>query len=78
MPPNKRVLPVRTMQASKILARLSSIHYWPFKDKQFAALINESKDDEIEMLAYCAIGSTDEDFRSRIERAYNAKYQSNK
>lgn len=71
MPPK----PIRSIQAGRILARLHAIHYWPFKDKQFAALINEGGDEDIEFLAYCAIASTDEDFKSRIERAYNAKFR---
>ncbi len=67
-------LAIRSEIAGRTLARLHALHYWPFKDKQFAQLIQEAEEGEIEMLGYCAIASSDEDFKKRIERLYNAKF----
>mgnify|MGYP003449487747 CR=1 FL=1 len=74
--PGKRSapLPIRSELAGRILARLYAIHYWPFKDKQFAGLIVDMPEEALELLGYCSINSTDEDFKRRIKEALNAKF----
>ncbi len=65
--------PVQSVLAGRILGRVFHLGKgWPFKDKQFARIIQEAAPGDIEMLAYCAVGASDEEFTAKLNKLIQA------